>query len=170
MYKIISKGIPYPLGAFKNSRTFISVDNVVFLINEIIKKHTEMKGGVYHITDDEPLSTQKIIEIIRTAKGKKPLILSPPKFLINVLAKFGDMISLPINSKRLKKMTSNLIVSNQKIKTALKTQALGKRTNHVRKIILKLGNTAKRIIVFISIKLSTYSVVDLKKQYNFREA
>ena len=57
-----------------------------------------------------------------------------------------------------------------KIKTALKTQGLGKRINHVRKIILKLGNTVKRIIVFISIKLSTYSVVDLKKQYNFREA
>ena len=124
LYKIISKGIPYPLGAFKNSRTFISVDNVVFLINEIIKKHTEMKGGVYHITDDEPLSTQKIIEIIGAAKGKKPLILSPPKFLINGLAKMGDMISLPINSKRLKKMTSNLIVSNQKIKTALNIDSL----------------------------------------------
>ena len=124
LYKIISKGIPYPLGAFKNSRTFTSVDNVVFLINEIIKKHTEMKGGVYHITDDEPLSTQKIIEIIGEAKDKKPIILSPPKFLINSLSKVGDMISLPINSKRLKKMTSNLIVSNQKIKTVLNIDSL----------------------------------------------
>lgn len=124
LYKIISKGIPYPLGAFKNSRTFISIDNVVFFIDEIIEKHTEMKGGIYHITDDEPLSTQKIIEIIGEAKGKKPIILSPPKFLINSLSKVGDMISLPINSKRLKKMTSNLIVSNQKIKTALNIDSL----------------------------------------------
>ena len=124
LYKIISKGIPYPLGAFKNSRTFVSVDNVAFLMNEIIKKYKEMESGVYHITDDEPLSTQKIIEIIGTAKGKKPLIISPPKFLINSLAKMGDMVSLPINSKRLKKMTSNLIVSNQKIKTALNIDSL----------------------------------------------
>ena len=124
LYKIISKGIPYPLGAFKNSRTFISIDNVVFFIDEIIEKHTEMKGGIYHITDDEPLSTQKIIEIIGEAKGKKAIILSPSKFLINSLAKMGDMISLPINSKRLKKMTSNLIVSNQKIKTALNIDSL----------------------------------------------
>lgn len=124
LYKIISKGIPYPLGAFKNSRTFISIDNVVFFIDEIIEKHPEMKGGIYHITDDEPLSTQKIIEIIGEAKGKKPIILSPPKFLINSLAKMGDMIPLPINSKRLKKMTSNLIVSNQKIKTALNIDSL----------------------------------------------
>ena len=124
LYKIISKGIPYPLGAFQNSRTFISVDNVVFLMNEIIEKYKETESGVYHITDDEPLSTQKIIEIICEAKGKKSIILSPPKFLINGLAKFGDMISLPINSKRLKKMTSNLIVSNQKIKTALKIENL----------------------------------------------
>ena len=124
LYKIISKGIPYPLGAFQNSRTFISVDNVVFLMNEIIKKYKEIEGGIYHITDDEPLSTKKIIEIICEAKGKKSIILSPPKFLINGLAKFGDMISLPINSKRLKKMTSNLIVSNQKIKTALNIVSL----------------------------------------------
>ena len=124
LYKIISKGIPYPLGAFKNSRTFISIDNVVFFIDEIIEKHTEMKGGIYHITDDEPLSTQKIIEIIGEAKGKKPIILSPPKFLVNSLAKMGDMISLPITSKRLKKMTSNLIVSNQKIKTELNIDSL----------------------------------------------
>ena len=124
LYKIISKGIPYPLGAFQNSRTFISVDNVVFLMNEIIKKHTEMKGGVYHITDDEPLSTQKIIKIIGAAKGKKPVTLSLPKPLVNGLAKIGDMVSLPINSKRLKKMTSNLIVSNQKIKTALNIDSL----------------------------------------------
>ena len=124
LYKIISKGIPYPLGAFKNSRTFISIDNVVFFIDEIIKKYKEMESGIYHITDDEPLSTQKIIEIICEAKGKKSIILSPPKFLINSFAKMGDMISLPINSKRLKKMTSNLIVSNQKIKTALNIVSL----------------------------------------------
>lgn len=124
LYKIISKGIPYPLGAFQNSRTFISVDNAVFLINEIIKKHIEIEGGIYHITDDEPLSTKKIIEIIGEAKGKKPLILSPPKSLINGLARIGDLISLPINSKRLKKMTSNLIVSNLKIKSALNIDSL----------------------------------------------
>jgi nucleoside-diphosphate-sugar epimerase len=43
-------------------------------------KSIQNEGGVYHITDDEPLSTQKIIEIIGTAKGKKPLILSPKVF------------------------------------------------------------------------------------------
>ena len=124
LYKIISKGIPYPLGAFKNSRTFVTVDNVAFLMNEIIKRYKEIEGGIYHITDDEPLSTQKIIEIIGEAKGKNPIILSPPKFLINSLSKVGDMISLPINSKRVKKMTSNLIVSNQKIKTVLNIDSL----------------------------------------------
>ncbi|MCQ4035369.1 NAD-dependent epimerase/dehydratase family protein [Kaistella montana] len=124
LYKIISKGIPYPLGAFKNSRTFVTVDNVAFLMNEIIKRYKEIEGGIYHITDDEPLSTKKIIEIIGEAKDKKLIILSPPKFVINSLAKMGDMISLPINSKRVKKMTSNLIVSNQKIKQALHLDSL----------------------------------------------
>lgn len=119
LYALIAKGIPYPLGSYNNSRTFASIDNVIYIINQIIRKNDIVPSGIYNICDDASLSTRKIIEIIGRVRGIKPLILSVPKKMINLLGKIGDSMSLPINSKRLEKMTSNLVVSNAKIKQAL---------------------------------------------------
>lgn len=119
LYKLISKGIPYPLSSFDNERSFISIDNFSFFVKEIINKSDNLKTGIYHIADDEPISTMQIIEIIKKVKKKNVLNLFVPKVLIRMLAKLGDVVPFPLNSKRLKKMTSNLTVSNHKIKSAL---------------------------------------------------
>ncbi|MGG5208551.1 NAD-dependent epimerase/dehydratase family protein [Chryseobacterium sp. MIQD13] len=120
LYKIISKGLPYPLASFDNSRSFLSIDNFSFFISEIIKNENEIKTGIYHICDDEPVSTKDIITIIKKVTNKRTLNLSVPKIFIQGIAKAGDILPLPINTKRLKKMTGNLLVSNEKIKNTLK--------------------------------------------------
>lgn len=119
LYKLISKGIPYPLSSFNNSRSFISIDNFNFFIKEIITKQELLETGIYHITDDEPISTKEIIQIIKSVTNKNVPDIAVPKFLVNILAKIGDILPIPLNSKRLKKMTSNLLVSNKKIKKSL---------------------------------------------------
>ncbi|WP_277111882.1 NAD-dependent epimerase/dehydratase family protein [Chryseobacterium taklimakanense] len=124
LYKIISKGIPYPLGAFDNSRTFVSVDNLVFLINKIFENRDSINSGIYNVADDEPVSTSNLIRIMAQVNQKNPLIVSVPKVVVTFLAKIGDTFKLPFNSKRLSKMTTTLLVSNQKIKTALKLKEL----------------------------------------------
>ncbi|REC79845.1 epimerase [Chryseobacterium elymi] len=120
LYKIISKGLPYPLASFENSRSFLSVDNFNFFISEIIKNENEIETGIYHICDNEPVSTKDIISIIKKVTNKKTLNLSVPKIFIQGIAKAGDIVPLPINTKRLKKMTGSLLVSNEKIKNILK--------------------------------------------------
>lgn len=124
LYNMILKGIPYPLGAYKNSRTFVSIDNLLFCISEIIKNKPKIKSGIYNIVDDEPLSTTEIIKLIGTVRNKKTHIIALPKWIINLVAKIGDVISLPINSKKLEKLTSTLLVSNDKIKKELNLQKL----------------------------------------------
>ena len=119
LYKLISKGIPYPLASFDNKRSFISIDNFSYFINQIIENKELLENGIYHISDDEAVSTKEIIEIIKKVENNNTLNLSLPKVLIKFLAKIGDIIPLPLNTKRLKKMTGNLEVSNQKIKNAL---------------------------------------------------
>lgn len=47
-----------------------------------------------------------------------------PRKLISFAAKTGDVVGLPLNSERLKKLTENYIVSNQKLKNALNIQKL----------------------------------------------
>lgn len=119
LYKFISKGIPYPLESFDNRRSFISIDNFSFFIRQIIDNRDNIDSGIYHIADDEPISTKEIIQVIKKMTGKNVPDIALPQFLIKGLARVGDVVSFPLNSKRLKKMTSDLLVSNKKIKQAL---------------------------------------------------
>lgn len=119
LYKLISKGIPYPLGAFNNRRSFISIDNFSFFIQKIVQHQDKLDSGIYHVADDEPISTREIIQVIKKVTGKNVPDIALPQFLVKGLAKVGDLVPIPLNSKRLKKMTSNLLVSNAKIKKSL---------------------------------------------------
>jgi len=117
LYKVVSKGIPWPLGSFENKRSFTSIDNLLFIINEIINK--DIEPGTYNICDDDPLSTNELIELISKSVGKTKFILNINRGLINYLAKMGDKLHLPFNSFRLQKLTENYVVSNDKIKRAI---------------------------------------------------
>lgn len=124
LYKFISKGIPYPLSSFNNKRSFISIDNFSFLVNKIIKEKDTLHSGIFHLADDESVNTKEIIGIISSVCEKKIMSLSVPPSLLRMIAKLGNYIPIPLNTNRLKKMTSNLEVSNQKIKKALGIEKL----------------------------------------------
>ena len=117
LYNMVRKGIPWPLGAFENRRTFTSVENVCFAVNGVLTK--DVPSGIYNMGDDEALSTNELIEEICKSLGKKAHIWKLPKGLMNGVAKIGDWLHLPLNSLRMQKLTENYISSNAKIKAAL---------------------------------------------------
>lgn len=117
LYNVVKKGIPWPLGAFENRRTFTSVENICFAVNGVLTK--DVPSGIYNMGDDEALSTNELIEEICKSLGKKAHIWKLPKGLMNGVAKVGDALHLPLNSERLRKLTENYISSNEKIKKAL---------------------------------------------------
>ncbi|MBP5769826.1 MAG: NAD-dependent epimerase/dehydratase family protein [Bacteroidaceae bacterium] len=117
LYNVVSKGSPWPLGAFENRRTFMSIDNLCFVIKGLLTQHVE--SGIYHVNDDEAVSTNELIEIICEALGKKPHIWHINRGLMEGVARVGDVLHLPLNSERLRKLTENYISSNVKIKKAL---------------------------------------------------
>jgi len=122
LYKLVQKGSPWPLGAFENKRSFTSIDNLTFIIDQIIEK--DIDPGIYQVADDEALSTNELIQLIATAQNRKSIIWKIPKKLIKFSAKIGDYLHLPLNSERLKKLTESYVVSNQKIKKALGIEIL----------------------------------------------
>lgn len=124
LYKLVNKGIPYPLTKFKNKRSFLSIENFCFFIEQILFKKDKMETGIYHLADDETLSSNEIIKVIKEETGFNTPCLPLPKNLIRWISKFGDRTSLPLNTWRLKKLTSTLVVSNKKIKIALSIQRL----------------------------------------------
>lgn len=117
LYGVVSKGIPWPLGAFENRRSFTSIGNLQEVIKGLLTK--DVPSGIYHMGDDEALSTNELIEVICSALGKKAHIWNIPRGLMNGVAKLGDVLHLPLNSLRMQKLTENYVVSNAKIKAAL---------------------------------------------------
>ena len=117
LYSVVSKGIPWPLGAFENRRTFTSIDNLSFVISGLLTK--DVPSGIYNMGDDEALSTNELIEVICESLGKKAHIWKLPKGLMNGVAKIGGLLHLPLDPERLRKLTENYISSNAKIKAAL---------------------------------------------------
>ena len=117
LYSVVKKGIPWPLGAFENRRTFTSIDNLSFIIGGLLEK--EVESGIYHIADDEALSTNELIEVMCGAMGRKSRIWRINRGLMEGCAKIGDVLHLPLNTDRLNKLTENYVASNNKIKRAL---------------------------------------------------
>lgn len=117
LHQVVKRGIPYPLGAFENQRSFCSIDNLSFLISSLITNN--VKEGIYNLCDDESVSTNELIKLISASLGKKPLIWHVNKPLIVMAAKVGTALHLPFNTERLQKLTENYVVSNAKIKNAL---------------------------------------------------
>jgi nucleoside-diphosphate-sugar epimerase len=118
LYKLVSKGLPWPLGAFENKRSFCTIDNLSFIINELIE-NKEIHSGIYNIADDETISTNELIKLISYSQLNPPKIWNIPKYFIIIVARVGDFLHLPLNSERLKKLTETYIVSNSKIKIAI---------------------------------------------------
>ncbi|MDD1596980.1 NAD-dependent epimerase/dehydratase family protein [Riemerella anatipestifer] len=123
LYKIVEKGVPWFLASFENQRSFLSIDNLNFVIFELLK-NKEIPSGIYNVSDDESLSTNALISIISNTLGKKPKLWHWSANVITKVAKMGDKLLLPLNSERLKKLTESYIVSNQKIKSALGIEKL----------------------------------------------
>lgn len=122
LYSVVSKGIPWPLGAFENRRTFTSIENICFAVSGLLTK--DVKSGIYNMGDDEALSTNELIEVICSTLGKKTRIWKISKGFMIGCAKVGGWLNLPLNPDRLQKLTENYVSSNQKIKSALGVEVL----------------------------------------------
>lgn len=118
LFNIVRKGIPYPLAAFDNKRSFLSMFNLLFVIGHILRG-TYMPSGIYNLADDVPLSTAEVVRIMGEACNVKTRLLKVSPRFVKIVARSGDILHLPMDSRRLKKLTESYVVSNEKILAAL---------------------------------------------------
>jgi nucleoside-diphosphate-sugar epimerase len=119
LYNFVKRGIPYPLAAFQNQRSFLSIDNFCYVTENIIKGN--LSPDTYLLADGETISTTDLVKLIGTGLGKNVRTLRLPKSIVYLLAKFGSLINAPFNNNSLVKLSENLIVSNKKLLLNLKS-------------------------------------------------
>ena len=103
LYNVVKKGIPWPLGDFENKRSFTSIDNLCYVVEGLLTK--DVASGIYHMGDDEALSTNELIALMCEAMGKKPHIWKMNRKMMEGCAGLGTLLHLPLNTERLRKLT-----------------------------------------------------------------
>ena len=139
LYNVVKKGIPWPLGDFENKRSFTSIDNLCYVVEGLLTKN--IASGIYHMGDDEALSTNELIALMCEAMGKAPHIWKMNRKMMEGCAGLGTLLHLPLNTERLRKLTENYVVSNEKIKAALGIERMPVRAaDGIMKTILSFSN------------------------------
>jgi len=145
LFKIAALGLPYPLAAFHNQRSFLSIDNLCFVIEELVERK-DIPGGIYHVSDDQPVSTKRLMELFSEVLSQKQRFLHISPGVIKWIAGMGDVLHLPLNTERLNKLTENYVVSNTKLLGAIGKKLPISAEEGLRKTIRsfkeKAGNTA----------------------------
>jgi nucleoside-diphosphate-sugar epimerase len=96
MINFIRRGMPLPLGAINNKRSFVALDNLVSFIALCadLTQSPKAENQVFLISDGEDVSTTQLLRNVAVALDKKPLLLSVPVNLMSFAAKLigkGDV-------------------------------------------------------------------------------
>lgn len=122
----IKKGFYFNIGGGKTRKSILMVHDIARLVPLLLER-----GGVYNVCDDKHPSMEELSTSIAFQLGKrKPMNI--PYDLIRFVACLGDWMGdkFPINSLRLKKLTSSLTFSNEKAKRELNWQPIDVLDNY----------------------------------------
>ncbi|HHO42852.1 MAG TPA: NAD-dependent epimerase/dehydratase family protein [Epsilonproteobacteria bacterium] len=77
LINLVNKIPILPFGGIKNRRSMVYVGNLCHLVDEVI---IQQKGGVFLASDDEALSTTRLVELIAKNLNKKVYLVKIPFF------------------------------------------------------------------------------------------
>jgi nucleoside-diphosphate-sugar epimerase len=114
MIQAIEKGYYFNIGGGTAKKSMVLASDIA----KFILKAAEI-GGTYNLTDGMHPSLNELTKSISTNLDKS-FVPNMPLFIAKVLAKIGDKLgnSFPINSNKLKKITSTLTFDDSKARIA----------------------------------------------------
>jgi nucleoside-diphosphate-sugar epimerase len=97
MLQLLDWGIPLPLGAIINLRSFVALDNLIDLLVTCIH-HPAAANKAFMVSDGEDLSTPELFRKLAAAMGKRAHLFLVPPAILNAAA---DAIGKPQIAQRL---------------------------------------------------------------------
>ncbi|CAM4017802.1 NAD-dependent epimerase/dehydratase family protein [Arcobacter cloacae] len=77
LVNLVNKVSILPFGNIQNKRSMVYIGNLCHIVDEVI---TQQKSGIFLASDDEPLSTSRLIELIAKNLDKKIYLVKIPFF------------------------------------------------------------------------------------------
>nr|WP_254774857.1 SDR family oxidoreductase [Polaromonas sp. YR568] len=83
MMRWVFKGVPLPLGALDNRRSFVAIDNVVDLIS-VCLHHPQAANQVFLVSDGEDLTVSDLLRRTAAALARPARLLPVPIFVLRM--------------------------------------------------------------------------------------
>ena len=122
LIKLLNKGLPLPFDKISNKRSFISISNLVNQIFNILNQ-SNLKSGIYNLSDNSYLSSTDLINFINNKLNKKSNIFYLNRyillfllFLINKNSEYRKIFSSQIldNNKSIKLLNFSEVINTEK--------------------------------------------------------
>ena len=81
---ILKKDLPIPLGAIKNKRSMIYIENLVSFV-EVCVHHRNAAGNIFQISDNHDISTSELVKLLKSNLRSKSIIIPIPVCVLNFL-------------------------------------------------------------------------------------
>jgi nucleoside-diphosphate-sugar epimerase len=81
--RLVARGVPLPLGAIRNQRSMIGLDNLCSAIMASLSQEAAV-GRTYLVADGHDISTPELIRLIGAAMGKSPSLWAVPVALLHL--------------------------------------------------------------------------------------
>lgn len=89
LMEYVKKTIPLPLGAVNNSRSLVSMDNLIDLIATCVV-HPKAANQIFLVSDDHDVSTTQLLKKLANALNKPSLLIPVPRPVFTFFSKlFG---------------------------------------------------------------------------------
>jgi nucleoside-diphosphate-sugar epimerase len=115
LMNLIARGVPLPLGAVDNRRSFIYIGNLASAIVQALGA-PQAAGRTYLVSDGEDVSTPDLLRGLARALGVKPRLLSLP------VAALGLGATLAGKRTEFARLTGSLQVDSSRIRRELDWQ------------------------------------------------
>lgn len=107
LVRLAASGLPLPLGAIRNARSLIGVENLADFLCLCVT-HPKAAGELFLISEPERHSTPELIRALAAALGRRSRMFSVP---VALLASLAAVIG---KSRELEKLCSSLVIDSSK--------------------------------------------------------
>ena len=109
---LVKFGMPLPFANINNERSFIAIDNLTefLILVSTTPKLNKSNFEIFLISDNETISTSKLIKILSEKINKKLILFTIPEILIKFL------LIILLKSKLIPSLLNSLVIDNTKAK------------------------------------------------------
>jgi nucleoside-diphosphate-sugar epimerase len=128
LMRLIGSGLPLPLGAIRNRRSFIFIDNLVDALATVVAWQADIRS-VFFLSDGSDFSTPELIAALAEAADQRTRLLNVPVSLLKLLGWTGDLleylpgVSSPIDSYSVDRLVESMQVNGTRFCTTFHWRA-----------------------------------------------